>query len=132
VLNGLLRSGANELFQQICPAGDAEFFGHHAERIFRRDKVDAGNALVGFKCTKRLAGKDCAGCAGDGEGEGEVQLPAPSYWLLAFLCGFGHSCFPKSQRRGPTDAYRSPSDGVMNCKSVTKESLQTRPESLRF
>ena len=65
----LLRRGAEEFLEQVGAAGDAEFFGQHAERVFRSDKVDAGDAGVGFKGAECLAGEDCAGSAGDGEGK---------------------------------------------------------------
>ena len=68
---------AQQLFEQVGAAGDAEFLGQDAQRIFRGDKMNAGDALIGFKRAKCFAGKDCAGCAGDGEGE--IQLLAPSF-----------------------------------------------------
>ena len=58
----------DELFQQIRSAGDAEFLGQDAERVFRGDKVDTGDAEVGFEGAECLAGEACAGSAGDGEG----------------------------------------------------------------
>jgi hypothetical protein len=67
-LHGFGRRGAEELLEQIGAAGDAELLGKDAERVFRGDKVDAGDSVVGFEGAKRLAGQDCAGCAGDGEG----------------------------------------------------------------
>jgi hypothetical protein len=79
VLDGLGRRSPEEFFQQISPAGDAEFLGQNAQRIFGGNKMDAGDPLVSFKCAQCLAGENCAGCAGDGEGEGEVQLLAPSF-----------------------------------------------------
>jgi hypothetical protein len=72
VLDGLGRRGAEKLLEQIRAAGDAEFLGQNAQRVFRCDKVDTGDALVGFKDAQCLTGKDCAGCAGNGEGE--IQL----------------------------------------------------------
>ena len=77
MLDGFGRRSAEKFFEQICPAGDAEFFGEDAQRVFRRDKVNAGNALVSFKGTQRLASENRAGCARDGEGE--IQLLAPSF-----------------------------------------------------
>jgi hypothetical protein len=67
-LDYFLRRGAEELFEQIGAAGDAEFFGEDAERVFRGDKVDTGDAGVGFEGAECLAGEACAGSAGDGEG----------------------------------------------------------------
>jgi hypothetical protein len=67
-LDSLLRCGAEEFFQQIRSARDAEFFRKDAERVFRGDKMDAGDAGVGLKGAECLAGEDCAGSAGDGEG----------------------------------------------------------------
>ena len=44
MLDGFRRSGVEELFEQVGTAGDAEFFGEDAERVFGGDEVDAGDA----------------------------------------------------------------------------------------
>ena len=72
VLDSLGRSSAEKLFQQISPAGDAEFFGENAQRVFRCNKMDPGNALVCFERAQCLAGENHAGSAGDGEGKVQI------------------------------------------------------------
>ena len=67
-LDYFLRRGAEELFEQIGAAGDAEFFGENAEGVFGGDEVAAGYAVIGFEGAQGLAREDCAGGAGDGEG----------------------------------------------------------------
>ena len=58
MLNGFLRGGAEQLFQQICTAGNVEFFGEDAQRVLRRDKMHAGDARVGFQCAQQFAAKE--------------------------------------------------------------------------
>jgi hypothetical protein len=67
-LRGFGGRGAEELLEQVGSAGDTEFLGKDAERVFGSNKVDAGDAVVGFEGAECFAGEDCAGSAGDGEG----------------------------------------------------------------
>jgi hypothetical protein len=67
-LNDFLRRCAEQFFQEIGAARNAEFLGENAERIFRSDKVNPGDTFVGVESAECLTGEDCAGCAGDGEG----------------------------------------------------------------
>ena len=60
---------AEQLFEQIGTAGDAEFFRDHAKRILRRDEMYPGHARVGLKSTKQFAAEDGARSSGDGNGE---------------------------------------------------------------
>jgi hypothetical protein len=67
-LRGFRGRGAEKLFDEIVAAAQAEFFGEDAQRIFRDDEVDAGDAVVGFEGAEYLLRKNCARGAGDGEG----------------------------------------------------------------
>ncbi len=69
VQNGLYGRGAEELFEQVGAAGEAEFFGEDAERVLRGYEVDASDAGVGFEGAEEFAAEDCSGCAGDGNGD---------------------------------------------------------------
>ncbi len=60
--------GGEQFLDKIVAAGDAEFFGENAQRVFRSDKVNTDNALVGFERAECFASEDSAGSAGDGEG----------------------------------------------------------------
>ena len=68
VLDYFLRRGAEELFQALRAATHPKFLCNHTQRVFRGDKMDPGDAGVGFEGAERLAGEDRAGSAGDGEG----------------------------------------------------------------
>jgi len=68
-LGGFLRRRVEQLFEQAGATGEAKFFSHDAERIFRGDEVDLGDAVVCFEGAEQLSAEDCAGCAGDGYGE---------------------------------------------------------------
>lgn len=68
VLDDLFGRRAEQLFEQIRPAGDAEFLRKHAQRTLRCDKMDALDALVGFERAEQFAPEDDAGGSGDGDG----------------------------------------------------------------
>lgn len=61
---------AEQFFREIGTAGDAELFGENAEGVFRRNKMDAGDAVVGVECVEEHLAEDDA--AGSGEGYGEI------------------------------------------------------------
>ena len=58
-----------QLFQQVGAAGDAEFLGHHPQRILRSHKMDARHAFVRLQRAQQLAPKDRPRGAGNRDGE---------------------------------------------------------------
>ena len=68
VLGDFLRLRSQELLQQVRPSRDSQFLGQHAQRILRGDKVDGGDARIGFEGAECLASENGAGCPGNGNG----------------------------------------------------------------
>jgi hypothetical protein len=68
MLNDFCRLCAEEFFEEIGAAGDAELFSEDAKRVFAGDEVDVGDAGIGLESAEGFAREDRAGCAGDGEG----------------------------------------------------------------
>lgn len=60
---------AEEFFCEAIAPAEAGLFRKDAERIFRRDKVDAGDAVICGEGAKHLGGVDAATGSGDGEGD---------------------------------------------------------------
>jgi len=54
-LNAFRWRVTEEFFQQAGAAGETEFLGEDAERVFRSDEVDAGDAGIGFERAEKLA-----------------------------------------------------------------------------
>ena len=68
---GVRAGRAEELFDQAVAAAELQFFGEDAQRSFRRDEVNVGDAGVGVEGAEHFCGEDGAAGAGDGEGEAE-------------------------------------------------------------
>jgi hypothetical protein len=60
VLDYFLGFGREQFLDKIVAAGEVEFFGQDAERVFRSDKMHAGNALIGFERTQQFAAENRA------------------------------------------------------------------------
>ncbi len=63
------RRCAEQFFQQIVAPANAQFLGHHPQRVLRSHKMNAGHALIRLQRAQQLTAKDCAGCAGECDGE---------------------------------------------------------------